>query len=90
MTKTLRFGYDSASPRIASRIDRHVIRRHTSCGYDRLQELAQLDYARHVAYAVSPGQQRSPSKPQVTYAASAPGFGKRDAAASFGKRTPKA
>lgn len=59
MTKTLRFGFDSASPRIASRIDRFVVRRHTRAGYDRCMELAAQDYARHVALQVSPGHKRS-------------------------------
>lgn len=74
MTKTLRFGFDSASPRIASRIDRHVIRRHTAAGYDRCMELAAIDFARHVAAEVTP---KLAGKPQVTYRADAPGFGKR-------------
>lgn len=77
MSKTLHFGSRPIDQHIANRIDRHVIRRHTVCGFQRLQELAAEDYARHVAWEVTPGQRRSPSLPKVTYAASAPGFGKR-------------
>lgn len=73
MGKTLRYG-SNAAPRLSSRIDRFVVRRHTTCGYDRVMELAQLDYARHVAAEVTP---KMASMPQVRYADTAPGFGKR-------------
>lgn len=74
MTRTLRFGYDSASPRLQSRINHVVGRRHTHAGYDRCMELAAQDFARHVAAEVSP---KLRGKPQVTFSASAPRFGKR-------------
>lgn len=59
MSRTLRFGYDSAAPRIQSRIDRFVVRKHTSAAYDGMEQAAN-DYARKVAFEVSPGQKRAP------------------------------
>lgn len=73
MARTLRFG-SNAAPRLTSRIDRFVVRRHTSVGYDRLAELALADHARQVALEVTP---HLTGKPLVTFAANAPRFGKR-------------
>jgi hypothetical protein len=74
MSRTLYFG--SKDLRLASRIDRHIIRRHTPAGYDRLMDLAAQDFARHVAAEVSPGRHHV-FMPRVTFAATAPRFGKR-------------
>jgi hypothetical protein len=74
MSRTLYFG--SKDLRLASRIDRHIIRRHTPAGYDRLMELARIDFARHVAQEVSPGRHHV-FLPRVTFASTAPRFGKR-------------
>lgn len=73
MSRTLRYG-SNAEPRLSSRIDRFIVRRNTTVGYDRVMELAQLDYARHVAAEVTP---KMAGMPQVRYASNAPGFGKR-------------
>ena len=74
MSRTTYIG--SQDLRLQSRIDRHVIRRHTPCGYDRMMELAAQDFARHVAFDVSPGRHHQ-FKPLVTFVESAPRFGKR-------------
>ena len=73
MSKTLRFG-TRVNPVLTSRIDRHVIRRHTTCGYDRTMELAAQDFARHVAWEVTP---YLAGKPKVRYNGPAKPFGKR-------------
>ncbi len=78
MSKTLRFGSRSSRADLEKfmlRVDRHVMRRHTTCGFDRMQELAAQDYARHVALQVTPQMNRN--KPVVTFSKGAPGFGKR-------------
>lgn len=76
MSKTLRFGSarNASLADLKARIDRHVIRRHTPCGYDRMMDLAAQDYARHVALEVTPHLK---ARPQVRYVATAKGFGKR-------------
>jgi hypothetical protein len=55
MSKTLNFGSRSEL-RLSSRIDKFVVRRRTSTGYDRAAELAHAEYSRQVAFDVSPGQ----------------------------------
>lgn len=75
MSRTLRFG--TINPRLTSRIDRHVVRRRTPCGYDRVMQLAAQDYARHVAEQVTPKLAEEPSKPKITFAPHAKPFGKR-------------
>lgn len=75
MSRTLRFGTNN--PRLTSRIDRHVIRRRTPCSYDRVQQLAAQDYARHVAEVVTPKLAEEPKKPTIHFQPYAKPFGKR-------------
>lgn len=72
MTRTLRYGYDSASPRLASRIDRMAIRRHTHDAYR--AALAAEDFSRQVAQEVSP---KLAAPRQVVGGIPAKPFGKR-------------
>lgn len=76
MGKTLKFGSRAVSSSITERMDRHVMRRRTPSSYGRLQELAAADYARHVAWEVTPQLNRN--RPLCTFAQSAPPFGKRE------------
>lgn len=55
MTRTLRFGFDSRP--MHSRIERYVTRRRSPTSFDAAR--AAEDYARAVAYQVSPGNKRS-------------------------------
>lgn len=71
MTRTLRFGFDSAAPRLQSRIG-YVTRRRTHMGYDAL--MAADDFSRHVALEVSPKLAR---KTYVTFVPRSVPFGKR-------------
>lgn len=75
MSRTLRYGTNE--PRLTSRIDRHVVRRRTPCGYDRVMQLAAQDFARHVAAEVSPGNKGAAPKPTIHFQPHAKPFGKR-------------
>lgn len=74
MSKTLNYGARTEL-RLSSRIDRLVIRRRTPCGFDRLNELAAADYARHVSLQVA--QQVTPRLTRAPVMPGAPVFGKR-------------
>jgi hypothetical protein len=86
MSRTLHYGTRTHSdPRaqLAGRIEKHVIRRHTSCGYDRMMGLAAQDYARHVALEVTPHLE---GKPQVTFQPRSAIFGQRPAGSLAARR----
>lgn len=76
MGKTLKFGSRAVSSSITERMDRHVMRRRTPSSYGRLQELAAADYARHVAWEVTPQLNRN--QPVCTFVPRSAVFGKRE------------
>jgi hypothetical protein len=76
MAKTLRFGSNSVS----SRINDFAVRRRTPASYGRLQELAAADFARHVAWDVTPQLNRGKlvTRPvSLNFVPRAQPFGKR-------------
>jgi len=81
MSRTLHFGTHKEDLRLASRIDRHIVRRRTNLGYDRLIEMAnsERDFRAHqVAEDVT--RETMGRRYVVTlppYAHTAPGFGRR-------------